>query len=113
MTLDFGDIVLVDFPFSGGYGAKKRPAVVLSQSIFNEAKQDLVLIAVTSQVENLKVAEILVRFWKEAGLFKPSAIKSVIFTLERQQVYKKLGSLQPVDVESLKFVIKQIFGKHV
>jgi mRNA interferase MazF len=45
---NFGDLVLVPFPFTDQTGAKKRPAVVVNSAAYNTARRDLVLMAVTS-----------------------------------------------------------------
>lgn len=108
MTYSFGDVVLVDFPFSSNIGIKKRPAVVVSSETFNKSKEDLVLLAITSQIDNLTFGEVLVNNWQEAGLLKPSAFKSVIFTVEKQYVYRTLGKLTTFDKNTLVNCLKQI-----
>src|SRR5438067_8807349 len=45
-----GDIVLVPFPFTDLSSAKRRPALVVSPDWFNSSNQDLVLVAITSQI---------------------------------------------------------------
>ena len=47
-----GDIVLVSFPFTDLPFAKRRPALVVSPAIFNKLNQDLILLAVTSQLSS-------------------------------------------------------------
>jgi mRNA interferase MazF len=49
MPFEFGDIVLVPFPFTSHAESKKRPAVVVSNRAYNLAKPDVVLMAATSQ----------------------------------------------------------------
>ena len=93
MTYSFGDVVLVNFPFSSNVGIKKRPAVVISKTEFNTKKNDLVLLAITSKIDNLTNGEALIKSWKESGLVKPSAFKSVIFTVEKQFIDKSIGKL--------------------
>ena len=44
-----GDIVLVPFPFTDLTSSKRRPALVVSPDSFNQAMQDVVLAAITSQ----------------------------------------------------------------
>ena len=44
-----GDIVLVSFPFTDLSTSKRRPALVVSPDSFNQAMQDVVLAAITSQ----------------------------------------------------------------
>jgi mRNA interferase MazF len=50
MTLSFGDVVLVPFPFTDQSGIKKRPAVVVSSNNYNVSRRDLLIMAITSQV---------------------------------------------------------------
>ncbi len=52
MTLfEFGDIILVPFPFTDQSATKKRPAVVISSAIYNTERPDLIIMAVTSQTK--------------------------------------------------------------
>lgn len=44
---EFGDIVLVPFPFTDQTGTKKRPAVIISSAACNQARRDLVIMAIT------------------------------------------------------------------
>ena len=61
MTLSFGDVVLVPFPFTDQSGIKKRPAVVLSSNNYNVSRRDLLIMAITSQVRQpLGFAEALI-----------------------------------------------------
>lgn len=46
---EFGDVVLVPFPFTDLTTIKKRPAVVVSSADYQRERSDLILIAVTSQ----------------------------------------------------------------
>lgn len=108
MTYSFGDVVPVDFPFSSNIGTKKRPAVVVSKTDFNYSKEDIVLLAITSQVDNLTPGEALVNDWQEAGLLKPSAFKSVVFTVEKQFIYKTLGKLTTNYKNALVKCLKQV-----
>lgn len=50
MTFEFGDVVLVPFPFTNQRASKKRPAVVVSNRVYNTARPDLVVMAITSQL---------------------------------------------------------------
>jgi len=47
MSYDFGDIVLVPFPFTNQSQAKKRPAVVVSSTRYHEARPDIIIMALT------------------------------------------------------------------
>jgi mRNA interferase MazF len=84
MPFDFGDIVLVPFPFTSHTASKKRPAVVVSNRAYSIARPDVIVMAVTSQLHPLPGAgEISIAQWRTAGLLKPSTIKPVFATLEQ------------------------------
>ena len=113
---DFGDVVLVPFPFTDQTGTKKRPAVVVSSAVYHNARRDLVLMAVTSQVRTPLAAgevEVEVIEWKKAGLLKASAIKPVLTTIERRLVLKKLGRLEQQDRDELQNALRVILGEAV
>jgi mRNA interferase MazF len=108
-TYKFGDVILVPFPFTDGSSSKKRPAIVISSDDYDRSKPDVILIAVTSQVNTaLQFGEALVTDWSAAGLLKPSFIKPVIATVEKNLVIRKLGRLQSTDLEALENILQQI-----
>jgi mRNA interferase MazF len=109
MPYDFGDIVLVPFPFTSQAASKKRPAVVVSSRTYNTSKSDVVVMAVTSQLRaSALLGEVWLQDWQAAGLIKPSAIKPVFATLEQVMVLRQLGRLAAGDAASLKAVIAQL-----
>ena len=80
---EFGDIVLVPFPFTNQTATKRRPAVVVSTPSFHMRRPDLILMAVTSQVRMPPLpGEVLLTAWQAAGLLKPSVAKPVLMTVE-------------------------------
>jgi len=108
---DFGDIVLVPFPFTNQAGIKKRPAVVISKAIYNSSHPDLVLAAVTSQIRKpLKIDEIEIIEWQKSGLLKPSVIKPVFTTIEKSLIRRRLGSLENSDENQLRKTLQLILG---
>ncbi len=56
MRFEFGDVVLVPFPFTNQATSKQRPAVVISSRIYGESRPDVVLMAITSQVSPLALS---------------------------------------------------------
>jgi mRNA interferase MazF len=48
MPFEFGSVVLVPFPFTSQTASKKRPAVVVSNRAYSEARPDLIVMAITS-----------------------------------------------------------------
>jgi len=43
ISFEFGDIVLVRFPFTDQSGSKQRPAVVVSSQAYHQARADVIL----------------------------------------------------------------------
>lgn len=111
MPFEFGDVVLVPFPFTDQTATKQRPAVVVSSRAYNFAKPDLVMMAVTSQLRPATtLGDVWLQDWATAGLLKPSAIKPVFATFEQRLVIRKLGSLSNDDQGVLQEAISQILG---
>jgi mRNA interferase MazF len=49
IPFEFGDVVLVPFPFTNHTASKQRPAVIVSNLAYSQAKPDVVVMAITSQ----------------------------------------------------------------
>jgi len=49
---EFGDLVLVPFPFTDQRTTKRRPAVVVSSKRYHTERPDLIILAVTSRVRD-------------------------------------------------------------
>jgi len=111
MPYEFGNIILVPFPFTSQTASKKRPAVVVSSAAYNSAKADIILMAITSQLRpRPALGEVWVGEWRSAGLLKPSAIKPVLATLEQRLVLRQLGTLSVDDKAALRTAITEIIG---
>jgi mRNA interferase MazF len=111
MPFEFGDVVLVPFPFTNQVTSKQRPAVIISQRSYAQSRPDVILMAITSQVRPVPgFADTLLSHWQSANLLKPSVIKPIMATLEQGLVIKQLGRLSADDQAALKLTIKQIIG---
>ena len=81
MPYEFGDVVLVRFPFTNQAAFKQRPAVVISNRAYNVGRPDAVIMAITSQMHSpLSLGDVPIADWQAANLLKPSAIKPVFAT---------------------------------
>ena len=90
-----GDIVLVSFPFTDLTFAKRRPALVVSPDVFNELNEDLILLAITSQLNPSQYSiSVLPGDCEEGMLPKESMVKlTKVFTLSSALVMKRLCRL--------------------
>jgi mRNA interferase MazF len=107
----FGDVILVPFPFTDQSASKKRPAVVVSSDQYDLRRPDVILMAITSQVQSLPLfGETTVTEWKKAGLIKPGVVKPIITTAAKKLVIKKLGRLQAADERTLRHSLTSLLG---
>ncbi|MGM0578165.1 MAG: type II toxin-antitoxin system PemK/MazF family toxin [Myxococcota bacterium] len=72
MSFEFGDVVLVRFPFTNQRDAKKRPAVVVSSSRYQDSRPDVVILALTSRVPTAPDFGVhVLSGWRQAGSSSP------------------------------------------
>jgi len=85
---EFGDVVLVPFPFSDQRTTKRRPAVVVRSGTCHLERPELIILAVTSQVRAAPtVGEAAIGKWKEAGRLKDEdrrALREALATILRE-----------------------------
>ena len=111
MPYEFGDVVLVPFPFTDQAASKRRPAAVVSNRAYNRAKPDVVVMAITSQLHpSPALGEVWIGGWQAAGLIKPSAAKPVFATLEQALIIRRLGTLAAADQVAVRTAIAETLG---
>jgi len=83
MTFKFGNVLLIPFPFTDQRTIKKRPAVVISSVQYHQQHLDIILMAITSQIQQPPYPDnLLIQDWQSAGLLRPSVVKPIITTVE-------------------------------
>lgn len=103
------DVVVVKFPFASSLKYKARPAIVVSSDVYNEnSRETLLILAVSSSIENKLGFELEIRNWEESGLLKPSIFKAALATIEKDFVISKLGSLTQSDIDRVEKLIEVI-----
>lgn len=101
----FGDIVLIAFPFTDGYGVKKRPALV----ILDTGDHDVLLARITSQYVSTDF-DIQIAEWEEAGLLTRSYVRlHKLATIETVLIDRRLGKLSPTDLAEIKQKLSDIY----
>ena len=111
IDFDFGEVVLVRFPFTDQRGSKQRPAAIVSSPIYHRHRPDRIILAITSRTgvdEDFGVHQL--RDWKAAGLLKPSAFKPVITTVESDLILRRLGRLTATDRSILTDLLATMIG---
>ena len=75
-----GDAVLVEFVFSDESGTKLRPALVISSHVYQRARQEVIVAAITSNVTRHLQGDHAIADWRGAGLLYPSLATGIIRT---------------------------------
>lgn len=102
----FGEIVLLAFPYTDNSAIKKRPALVL----LDTGDGDLLVARVTTQ-SFPSPHEITLQDWEAAGLLTPSFVKAnKLATLRTSLVEQKLGKLSEADSTSVREKIHAMLG---
>ncbi|MEL7246047.1 MAG: type II toxin-antitoxin system PemK/MazF family toxin [Cyanobacteria bacterium J06573_2] len=112
MTLNKGDIVLVQFPFTDLSQTKLRPALILYS---NSTTNDVTLCFISSQnVDNLTSEEFAIKDsdteFSETGLRVSSKVRVTrIATLNNSLIVRRLGKLESHYIEVFNTILKQAF----
>jgi len=105
-----GDVVLVGFVFSDESGRKLRPAVVLSAPGYHRARQEMIVSAITSNVERRLYGDHRIADWQRAGLLLPSIATGILRTIKRTMVGRRIGSLSKPDLDAFDGELRRCLG---
>lgn len=107
-----GDVALVRFPFADLATTKKRPALVLAETVRSPRNRLTTLAMITSQVEALRLeGDVLLDQWKAAGLLHPSLLRlAKIATVETELVEKVIGKLAGRDHAAARDAFPRVFA---
>jgi len=104
------DIVLVPFPFTDLSTAKNRPALIVSPDSYNRSGPDAIIAFITSQLDvSSRPGDHRIRFWKEAGLPKPSLLRMKLATIDQAIIVRKPGRLFSEERAALRETFKRFF----
>lgn len=105
-----GDIILVEFGFSEGEGAKKRPALIISTDNYHKNRHEVIITAITSNMERVLFGDTKIDGWKEAGLMYPSLNTGIIRTIKESMIIQKLGTISSLDFRKIEENLKKAIG---
>jgi mRNA interferase MazF len=94
---DFGDVVVVPFPFVDFAAEKRRPSLVLSHATFNEAHGHSICAMITTAARSKWRSDVAIEDLKPAGLNRSYVIRWKLFTLPNDLILKRAGKLSPQD----------------
>ena len=109
MAFDACDVVVVPFPFTDRLASKRRPAVVLSQP--ETLREGQILLAmVTSSTRESWASDVAINDHTEAGLTVPCCVRFKVFTLDENQIVRRIGRLSPRDGHAVEVSLRKVFG---
>ena len=103
-NLNFGDIVLLRFPFTDGNTFKRRPALIINDCLDG----DIIVCRITSRLYNSKY-DIYIDNWEKSGLKLPSVIRvHKIATLEKNMVEMIIGKIDEASKVNIRNIISNL-----
>lgn len=105
-----GDIVLIPVPFTDLSTNKRRPVLILSNNDYNSKTNDVVVVAITSNIiaKNYTVF-ITGKDLLEGSLKVDSCIRvDKIYTLSKNIIIKKFGTVNQIIMEDVKEKLNNI-----
>ena len=102
-----GEVVLVKVIFSEGSGVKKRPALIISDKYYHNHRQEVIISAITSNINRLLAGDTKIQDWQKVGLKYPSLVTGIIQTIKTNMIERKLGMLSERDFLEMQINLKK------
>ena len=111
MNAKQGELFLVPFPFSNFKGSKVRPVLVLSKDSYNIHSSDVIVCAITSQIQqNAYSIEIGNDNLAEGILYERSAVKiENILKIEKSLFIKKIATVNSRTISQIIAIAQSLF----
>ena len=99
-----GDILLIPLPFTDLSSHKKRPVLVLSKQSYNDVVDDLIVAAITSNLDTKPYAVLFTNSDMLDGTLKIDSYVRAdkIYTLSQSLIVKRFGKVKPKIIEKVK-----------
>ncbi len=105
-----GDVIIVEVKFSDGSGSKLRPALIISDRLYNKSRDEVIVSAITSNVERSFVGDTEITSWEKAGLKVPSLATAIIQTVKKKLIKKQLGVIDKKEFSQIEKNIAEALG---
>jgi PemK-like, MazF-like toxin of type II toxin-antitoxin system len=100
----FGDVLVINFPFTDGKGSKRRPVLVLKET----ADDDILVIKITSKIYSTEY-DVQIIDWQKSGLLSLSVIRThKIQTIHNSLAFAYVGELSLPDRKSTKLALTNL-----
>ena len=109
-TLQPFDVVVVPFPFTDREASKRRPALVLTRSDFNQNARHSVLAMITSADQSGWPGDHRIEDLDAAGLPTECVVRLKLFTLDHRLILRKAGQLAASDQKKIQAAWKGLLA---
>jgi mRNA interferase MazF len=107
---DFGDVVVVPFPFVDLAAEKRRPSLILSHKTFNDTHGHSICAMITAAARSKWPSDVAIEDLKPAGLNRPCVIRWKLFTLPNDFILRRAGILASSDRDKVVSVAQNILA---
>lgn len=102
-----GDVWMADVIFKGTRQTKQRPVIIVGNELALDV--DVIIAPVTSK-EPRSQFDVVLEYWEEAGLLKPSVARtSKIISIHGSELKRHLGVLHTDDLERVLHMCRNLF----
>jgi len=110
-NIEQGELVVADILFAEQVGAKKRLALVVSNTNFNAQSEDIVVLKVTSHGSNTKFdVKIDNKDTVNGALEKPSTVMiDFPVVIVKKRIYARPDKIKPEKLLEIKQKLKELF----
>jgi mRNA interferase MazF len=105
---DFGDVVVVPFPFVDLAAEKRRPSLILSRAAFNQSHGHSICAMITTAARSRWPSDIEIRNLQPAGLDRPCVVRWKLFTLPNNHILRRAGKLTAPDRQGVTSAVGSI-----
>ena len=105
-----GEIVLIPIPFTDLSSNKKRPVLIISKNEYNKNMNDVVVVAITSNLEDKEFGVLIKKEDLAEGELKVDSLirADKIYTLSQDIIIKRFGAVNNSIIEKVKNHISKL-----
>ena len=105
-----GDIVLIPIPFTDLTATRRRPVIIVSNNQYNSSTQDVVVVAMTSNLDTAPYSfEISSADLAEGSLNRPSRVRvDKIYTLAASIIVKRFGKVNDATLDRIRQLLADL-----
>ena len=104
------EMVLIPVPFSDLKSKRRRPVIIISNDLYNQKTEDIVVIAVTSNLEKKDYTILITQADTEEGTLPQESMVRVdkIYSLSQLIVIKGLGRIKQATFEKIVVLLNRL-----